>query len=270
MDPVTISMLVSAGASAIQAYNANADQKRAQQDAQRLGAQLRATQEADKVSGLQVPTLGAELARQSLGQQMAMTVNALTGAGAAGVLGGIPGVMAMGANAALEIAADLQRQQAARDQFVAAAQQGIEGRRVAAEREMIGSQLQGAQMQAYTSGTERNQAIATGVGALGQAAAAEIGAQPLYKTTQKPTSNDYTNITGKQLEKQTIAGMSPEVKEINLNLGQAPQKVITNLDVQDDEVPLSMNEQPLSPYTAFGLGYNNAPAGISFSGTKNN
>jgi hypothetical protein len=181
MDPVTISMLVSAGVSAVQAYNANADQKRAQQDAQRLGAQLRAIQEADKVSGLQVPTLGAELARQSLGQQMAMTVNALTGAGAAGVLGGIPGASAMGANAALEIAADLQRQQAARDQFVAAAQQDIEGRRVKAEREMVGDQLQGAQLQAYASGTERNQAIATGVGALGQAAAAEIGAQPLFK-----------------------------------------------------------------------------------------
>jgi hypothetical protein len=112
---------------------------------------------------------------------MAMTVNALTGAGAAGVLGGIPGASAMGANAALEIAADLQRQQAARDQFVASAQQSIEDRRVKAEREMVGDQLQGAQLQAYASGTERNQAIATGVGALGQAAAAEIGAQPLFK-----------------------------------------------------------------------------------------
>ena len=181
MDPVTISMLVSAGVSAVQAYNANADQKRAQMDAQRLGAQLRAIKEADKVSGLQVPTLGAELARQSIGQQMAMTVNALTGAGAAGVLGGIPGAQAMGANAALEIAADLQRQQAARDQFVASAQQGIEGRRVQAEREMVGDQLQGAQLQAYASGTERNQAIATGVSSLGKAAAAEIGAQPLFE-----------------------------------------------------------------------------------------
>ena len=181
VDPVTISMLVSAGVSAVQAYDSYADQKEAQKAAQRLGAQLRATQEADKVSGLQVPTLGAELARQSLGQQMAMTVNALTGAGAAGVLGGIPGASAMGANAALEIAADLQRQQAARDQFVASAQQGIEGRRVQAEREMVGDQLQGAQLQAYASGTERNQAIATGVSSLGKAAAAEIGAQPLFE-----------------------------------------------------------------------------------------
>jgi hypothetical protein len=117
---------------------------------------------------------------------MAMTVNALTGAGAAGVLGGIPGASAMGANAALEIAADLQRQQAARDQFVAAAQQDIEGRRVKAEREMIGDQLAGAQLQAYTSGTEKNQAIATGVKAIGGAAAAEIGAQPLYKEVPDP------------------------------------------------------------------------------------
>jgi hypothetical protein len=181
MDPVTISMLVSAGVSAVQAYNANADQKRAQMDAQRLGAQLRATQEADKVSGLQVPTLGAELARQSLGQQMAMTVNALTGAGAAGVLGGIPGASAMGANAALEIAADLQRQQAARDQFVAEAQQGIEGRRVKAEREMIGDQLQGAQMQATASGNQMNKSIEGTLGALGQAGAAYVKAKPLFE-----------------------------------------------------------------------------------------
>jgi hypothetical protein len=181
VDPVTISMLVSAGVSAVQAYDSYADQKEAQKAAQRLGAQLRATQEADKVSGLQVPTLGAELARQSLGQQMAMTVNALTGAGAAGVLGGIPGASAMGANAALEIAADLQRQQAARDQFVAAAQQGIEGRRVQAEREMIGDQLVGAQLQATASGNQMNKSIEGTLGALGQAGAAYVKAKPLYE-----------------------------------------------------------------------------------------
>ena len=66
MDPVTISMLVSAGVSAVQAYDSYADQKEAQRAAQRLGAQLRATQEADKVSGTQVPTLGAELGLQYL------------------------------------------------------------------------------------------------------------------------------------------------------------------------------------------------------------
>ena len=181
VDPVTISMLVSAGVSAVQAYDSYADQKEAQKAAQRLGAQLRATQEADKVSGLQVPTLGAELARQSLGQQMAMTVNALTGAGAAGVLGGIPGASAMGANAALEIAADLQRQQASRDQFVAAAQQGIEDRRVKAEREMIGDQLVGAQMQATASGNQMNKSIEGTLGALGQAGAAYVKAKPLYE-----------------------------------------------------------------------------------------
>ena len=75
-------------------------------------------------------------------------------------------------------------------------------------------------------------------------------------------------ISGKQLEKQTIPGMSPEVKQVDLNLGQAPQRLITNLDVQDDEVPLFMNQQSQSPYAAFGFGYNNAPAGLGF--IKNN
>jgi hypothetical protein len=181
VDPVTISMLVSAGVSAVQAYDSYADQKEAQKAAQRLGAQLRATQEADKVSGLQVPTLGPELARQSLGQQMAMTVNALTGAGAAGVLGGIPGASAMGANAALEIAADLQRQQAARDQFVSSYQQGIEARRVEAERGMISDQLKGAQLQATASGNQMNKSIEGTLGSLGQAGAAYVKAKPLFE-----------------------------------------------------------------------------------------
>jgi hypothetical protein len=181
VDPVTISMLVSAGVSAVQAYDSYADQKEAQKAAQRLGAQLRATQEADKVSGLQVPTFGPELARQSLGQQMAMTVNALTGAGAAGVLGGIPGASAMGANAALEIAADLQRQQAARDQFVSSYQQGIEARRVEAERGMISDQLKGAQLQATASGNQMNKSIEGTLGSLGQAGAAYVKAKPLFE-----------------------------------------------------------------------------------------
>jgi hypothetical protein len=211
VDPVTISMLVSAGVSAVQAYDSYADQKEAQKAAQRLGAQLRATQEADKVSGLQVPTLGAELARQSLGQQMAMTVNALTGAGAAGVLGGIPGASAMGANAALEIAADLQNQQAARDQFVAAAQQDIEDRRVKAERDMIGDQLVGAQLQATASGNQMNKSIEGTLGALGQAGAAYVKAKPLYEPTTKATAQDYKMISGKQLEKQAIPVISPDV-----------------------------------------------------------
>lgn len=265
MDPVTISMLVSAGVSAVQAYNANADQKQAQRDAQRLGAQLRATQEADKVSGLQVPTLGAELARQSLGQQMAMTVNALTGAGAAGVLGGIPGASAMGANAALEIAADLQRQQAARDQFVSAYQQGIEARRVEAERGMIGDQLQGAQLQAAASGNQMNQAISTGVGALGQAAAAKKKADPLYEPTTKATAQDYKMATGKQLEKQAITGMVPEVKQISLSTGQAPSRgLVSNLDVQDDGAELFMENEIQNPLSAFGFGYKMAPPGTGF------
>lgn len=186
MDPVTISMLFSAGVSAYQAYKSNADAKKADIEAQRLGAQLRATREADMVSGLQVPTLGAELARQSIGQQTASSINALTGAGAAGILGGVPGVAAVNNEAALQIAAQLNQMQAQRDQFVAGALQGIESRDVEAQREMIGDQLQGAQLRSAEARQERNQAIATGVGALGKGVAAEIGAQPLYKKVPDP------------------------------------------------------------------------------------
>jgi hypothetical protein len=251
MDPVTISMLVSAGASAIQAYNASVDQKKAQQDAQRLGAQLRAIQEADKISGLQVSTYGAELARQSIGQQIAMTVNTLMGAGAAGVLGGIPGVQAMGANAALQLAADLQQQEYEKNRFVASALQSIEGRRAMAEREVVGDQLTGAQMQAYAKGSEKNQSIATGVGALGQAAAAEIGAQPLYK-------KDGFKVKDTEFGPTEPITTSPTAGMTELKLERPSEMSEGQLDLINKKRQLGQD--------LYGAGYSQLPPGVILPG----
>lgn len=209
MDPVTISMLVSAGVGAVQAYNAYADQKEAQKDAQRLGAQLRAIQEADKVSGLQLATLGAELTRQAVGQQMAQTMNALTGAGAEGVLGGVPGAQAVAANSALQLAADLQQQEYERNRFVVQQQQALEGRRTMTERELIGDQLTGAQAQEYAKGTEKNMAIASTLGAIGQGAAAEVKAQDLYKKTPVETNKKVFTPTNELVSKQLPTSVAP-------------------------------------------------------------
>jgi hypothetical protein len=264
IDPVTISMLVSGGVGLVQSYRANADQKKAEKDAQRLGAQLRQIQEADKVGGLQVPTLGAELARQSVGQQMAMAVNALTGAGAAGVLGGIPGAIAMSSNAALEIAADLQRQQAERDRFVAKAQQELETRRTEAERGMVEDQLVGAQELANAKGMERDAAAASAVTALGGAVASEIGARDLFKKKKKKELSELNEgLTGKQLA-ITVSGPAmsrPDVKQVTFNQPQqAPKRPLSDFDIQDENAELIMasGRRPSSmwniPGTQQGLG----------------
>jgi hypothetical protein len=180
MDPVTISMLFSAGVSAYQAYKSSADAKKANESASRIGAQLRAVREADRVSGVQVPQMGAELAKQSIGQQTVSSINALAGAGAAGVLGGVPGIAAVNNEAILDIAAQQDRMQAQRDQFVAGQLQAIEGRDVKSQRELLGDQLLGAQMESYAQRQAQQQAISTGVNALGKGLAAEIGAQKLF------------------------------------------------------------------------------------------
>lgn len=242
MDPVTISMLFSAGVSAYQAYKSNADAKKADIEAQRLGAQLRATREADMVSGVQVPQLGAELARQSIGQQTAASINALTGAGAAGVLGGVPGVAAVNNEAALNIAAQLNQMQAQRDQFVAGQLQSMEMRDVNAQRDMIGDQLRGAQMQSAEARQNRNQAIATGVGALGQGIAAGIGDQPLF--TSEPTfiSTPIQDLQSKALSPTQTPGLStPDVREITLN-NQRPMRRNTQGALTQDDFNASFGD----------------------------
>lgn len=254
MDPVTISMLFSAGVSAYQAYKSNADAKKADIEAQRLGAQLRATREADMVSGLQVPQMGAELARQALGQQMASSINALTSAGAAGVLGGVPGLANVGAEQALKIAAQLNTLQAQRDQFVAGALQGIEYRDVKAQREMLGDQLKGAQLQSAEARQNRNQAIATGAGAIGKGIAAEIGDQPLYTGKQSTVKTPISELQSKKLDPTPITFSAPNVSQISLgSQGQMSPRMVTNLDVQTDEVPLDMNLKR-QPFNLYSLG----------------
>lgn len=186
MDPLTISMLFNAGASAYQIYKSNADMKKAAQAAQAFGAELKNTREADRVSGLQVPTLGTDLAMGAVGQQVASGMNVLSGAGAAGVIGGVPGLVAAGGAANLDIAAQLDENQARRDQFVAAQLQGIEQRDVNARRGFIEDQLMGA----HSMLAEGRQAQRAGIQGLlknlGGAAGEELRAQHLLAGIDNP------------------------------------------------------------------------------------
>jgi len=185
MDPITMALLVrgavQVGASAYQGYKGSQKQKEAELSAQRIAAQQRAITEADKVSGLQVPQLGAELARQSLGQQYATAIAATQSAGAAGVLGGVPGLAAIGADRALDIAGQLDMLEKQRDQFVASQLQAREQREAFSQRGLLGQQLKGAQMASAEGRIQQQQALQSGVEAVGSAAAGIIENQPLYE-----------------------------------------------------------------------------------------
>jgi len=207
MDPITLSILIGTGMQlagmGADMYFSKGRQKDAEAAAQRIAAQQRMLRERDMVSGLQVPTLGAELARQELGQQFATSLDTLSQSGAAGVLGGITGLAGLASDKALDIMADLNLKQAQRDQFVASQLQQQQQREVASQRILLGQQLQGAQMAAAQEKAQQRQDIAGMVGAVGKGVSQYIGAQDLYKTEQPGA--DITSTVAKPAEQPGYA-----------------------------------------------------------------
>ena len=191
MDPVTTALLirgaVQLGTAAYQQYQGSQQKKEADLSAQRFGAQQRAITESDEVSDVQVSKFPAELARQGIGQQFATTVAAFQGAGAAGVIGGIPSLANIGADKMLDIAAQQARRETERDYFVAQNLQQRARREAIAQRGLLGQQLTGAQMASLEARRRQQQAGISTIQAIGSATAGIIENQPLYPRQEQPT-----------------------------------------------------------------------------------
>ncbi len=183
IDPFTVSLALSginAGLSAYQGYKSAQGEREAREAAARFGAQQRALEESDMMSGLKVPQLGTELAMQSLNQQYATGVESLKAAGAAGVLGGVPDLAGLYSDATLKQAAQLDKLEANRNMIMAENAQNIENRRVTREGNNIADQLLGAQKAAEVAGNAKNQAIASGFDAVTDIGLSYMKNAPLY------------------------------------------------------------------------------------------
>jgi len=218
MDPATMMLLGKAGMAVYQGIQGKSKQKEAERAAQRAAAKMRAIEEENIVGGLQVPTLGAELARQELGQQVATSVEALRSAGAAGVLGGIPSLVDVSTDKALEIAAGLQEAEYQRDKFVLQQEQALEGRRVAREMSLAGMELQGAQAAVAEGKMAQQEALKLAAEGLTGFAEMKLKYSDLYpQQTREGTMQEYiaseqqkadNDFTGKRLEPSQAVGLS--------------------------------------------------------------
>jgi hypothetical protein len=170
----------SAAASAGQAIAANKRRKEADFAAKDAAAKLRNISETDYSAGLQVPTMGYDLAQEGVQQQVATGVEALQGAGAAGVIGGLPTLTQQSNQANLELGADLQNQEYQRDLMRAQTRQQIEGRKVGREVGIATGELEGAQLAASENRQIANQAIGAGLGALQLGYGQYLEGKPLY------------------------------------------------------------------------------------------
>lgn len=205
-----------------QYVSGKAKQKEADLAAQRAAARLAGIKESDEVSGLQVPTLGAELARQSLGQQFVTSVSAFQSAGAAGVLGGIPSLAALGADKALDIAAQQDALAKQRDQFVASQLQAKATREAIAERQMIGMELAGAQQASAASRLQQQQAGIGFAQGVGDTTAAYIKASPLYEASVAAKQDAAISAAKTSMEEATQAITPPEMPMQDTELIQPP------------------------------------------------
>ena len=185
--PAVTSIIAAAGAaaSAGQAVAANQRRKKDEAAAKEAASRLRGLTETDYSAGLQVPTMGYNLAQQGIQQQAASGLQALQETGAAGVLGGVPSMVQAGNQANQELSADLQQAEYNRDLYRSQNRQGIEGRRMEREFDLGDSELYGAQMSALQNKQMVNQGVAgafSGLTSMGESIAEN---QALYKNQAK-------------------------------------------------------------------------------------
>ena len=187
----TIIAAAGAAASAGQAIAANQRRKKAEAAIKEAASRLSGLKETDYSAGLQIPTMGYNLAQQGIQQQEASGIQALKEAGAAGVIGGIPSMNQATNEAQLELAAGLNEAQYNRDLYRAQNRQAIEGRKLERNYEMGMGQLQGAQLAALQNRQLANQGVEgafSGLTSMGESIAQN---QPLYKV--QPTVTQITS-----------------------------------------------------------------------------
>lgn len=183
MAGITSTLVAGAGIvlNAYQTYQGVQQEEAAAKSAADIGAQQKMLAEQNRVAGVQVPQLGYQLAQQSGAQRTANQVQALQGAGAAAVLGGLPGVGQQGTAQDLQLAAQLDQAKYERDTFVAQQEQAMQARKVAQQNDFLSTQLQGAQMARAQGQANINAGITGAAGTLGSLAVQYEKNRPLYE-----------------------------------------------------------------------------------------
>lgn len=190
----TVLALAGLGAGAAQYAQAKKQQKSSQAAAKAAADSIAGLKESNPFAAVQVPTLGFDLAQQGIDRQTAASVNALQGAGAEGVIGGIGNVVQNNNQAELQLAADANNAAYQRDVNEANAQTGINTRKIGRDTNLQLSKLEGAQAASAQAQENKNAAIAGMMGSAGTALSTGIESSKLYKT-QKLASDPNANAT---------------------------------------------------------------------------
>ena len=231
--------LAGVGMSVNQAVQADKERKKAQQAASAAANRMKNIKEENAFKDVEMPTLGFELAQQSADRAMMSGVQSVQGAGAEAVIGALPGMMQVGSEQQLQLAAQANEAQMGIEMAKAEAQQGANMRNTMAQREFATMQLQGAQGAAAQAQADKQAGIMGAVQGLGSAVGYAAEAVPLYqqqKTTQQLAQN-----------KAAFAAMAPKETPA-VNLYQQYGTPLNNIESNINWGYLANSNAPVNPY----------------------
>lgn len=215
MAALTSTIIAGTGAAlgAYQYFKGQEQANEASVAAQKIANQQRALAEKDMVSGVQVPQLGYQLAQQSGAQRNVSEIQALQGAGAAAVLGGVPQLNVQGQQQDLQLRAAIDQAKYERDWNVAQQEQAIEQRKIARQNEQLNNQLQGAQIAAATGQANMNAGLSGIMSSLGTAGDLYLKQKALYPKEQTPAEPQQQQ--QQQLQTQQPQSLNVPVSPVN-------------------------------------------------------
>ena len=149
--------------------------------------------EQNAFKNVQVPTLGFDLAQQTAAARDASALNAIQGAGAAGVIGGVTQLAQAGIEQDLKLAAAGQNAQYERDLQQANAQQGINQRQTEMDFKIAMGSKQDAELRRAEGAARKTAAIkgmATSAGSALIGASEEIEPGSAKALNNKDSSGD--------------------------------------------------------------------------------
>jgi hypothetical protein len=264
MAGITSTLVAGAGIvlNAYQTYQGVQQEEAAAKSAADIGAQQKMLAEQNRVAGVQVPQLGYQLAQQSGAQRTANQVQALQGAGAAAVLGGLPGVGQQGTAQDLQLAAQLDQAKYERDTFVAQQEQAMQARKVAQQNDFLSTQLQGAQMARAQGQANINAGITGAAGTLGSLAVQYEKNRPLYDQEPKDKKAIAESLRVKQepiVSKKLMKSNPLSLDPVNVNFTNPNNKLMKSNPLQISLDPVNVNfTNPSRKYGyQFGNTYNN-------------
>lgn len=205
--------LAGVGLSVNQAVQADKERKRAQQAASDAANRMKNIKEENAFKNVEMPTLGFELAQQSADRAMMSGVQSVQGAGAEAVIGALPGMMQVGSEQQLQLAAQANEAQMGLELTKAQAQQEANARNAMAQREMALYELQGAQGATAQAQANINAGITGAVQGLGTAV--DIYGKGLEAYKLQNQNNTTTPVTTPQLNRGTVE-TNPQMQQLGL------------------------------------------------------